>query len=126
MKNRSTKNKNKNNRKERRKEERIPAEIEVKYSTGESFVADWTTNISRGGMFIRTLNPLPPGTRVRISFSIPESQEEIKAEGIVRWKADPSDPVVIPGMGIEIINMDEKSRKNLDEFLKKILQQKKL
>lgn len=111
---------------EKRREERIPAEIEVKYSTGESFVVDWTMNISRGGMFIRTPNPLPPGSNLKIYFSIPEAEEEIFVEGIVRWKADPTDPNVLPGMGVEITYIDEKSRRILDEFVRKKLQKKYL
>lgn len=109
---------------ERRKEQRIPIEIEVKYSTGDSFVIDWTMNISRGGMFIRTPNPLPVGSVLKIQFSVPGAQENISAEGIVRWKIDPSDPNIIPGMGIEIISIDESSKNILNEFIKKNLKQK--
>ncbi|MCS7214385.1 MAG: TIGR02266 family protein [Candidatus Calescibacterium sp.] len=121
-----TQNKENIKTEEKRREERIPAEIEVKYSTGESFAVDWTMNISRGGMFIRTPNPLPPGSNLKIYFSIPETEEEIFVEGVVRWKADPTDPNVLPGMGVEITYIDEKSRRILDEFVRKKLQKKYL
>lgn len=110
---------NKDRQTERRKEQRIPVEIEVKYSTGDSFVVDWTMNISRGGMFIRTPNPLPVGSNLKIYFSVPGAQEGIYAEGIVRWRVEPSDPNVIPGMGVEITNINEDSRNILEEFIRK-------
>lgn len=107
---------------ERRKEKRVPVEIEVKYSTCESFAIDWMMNMSKGGMFIRTLNPLQPGTFLKIYFRIPGTEDEIYAEGVVRWKAEPADPTVLPGMGIEITSIDERSEKLISEYINKVLQ----
>ncbi len=105
---------------ERRGEKRIPVELEVKYSTHQGFAIDWITNISKGGMFIKTENPLPVGTQLEIKFSVPEQDEIISAEGEVRWVAPPSHgEFVVPGMGIKITKIDEKSKKFLEEFMEK-------
>ena len=43
---------------ERRREMRAPIELKVEYKRLNSFFADYTRNISRDGMFIKTLKPL--------------------------------------------------------------------
>ena len=111
---------------ERRREKRVPVDIEVQYSTEESFAVDWISNISRGGFFIKTEKPFPPGTKLKINFTLPDRQIPIKVEGVVRWKADPgSDPRIIPGMGVEITKISEKDRKYLEDFVSTVLKEEK-
>jgi len=110
------------NMEEKRKEKRVPVNIEVQYSTEQSFAVDWISNISRGGFFIKTEKPLSPGTRLKITFTLPDKQIPITVEGVVRWKADPgADPRLIPGMGVEITKISEKDRKYLDDFVSSII-----
>ena len=47
---------------ERRGAGRAPIELRVEYKRLNSFFADYTKNISRGGTFIRTERPLDVGT----------------------------------------------------------------
>jgi uncharacterized protein (TIGR02266 family) len=106
---------------ERRKEKRAVVELEVRYSSQESFAVEWITNISKGGLFIKSENPLPPGTPLKITFSVPGKDIPVQLEGVVRWSAPPSSPSVVPGMGIEIVKIDERSKKILDSFVDEIL-----
>ncbi len=112
---------------ERRREERIPVEVEVRYSSQEGFAIEWITNISKGGLFIKSENPLPPGTPLKITFSVPGKDVPIELGGVVRWSVSPSSsPSVIPGMGIQITEIDDKSRKILDAFVDEILSSRRI
>jgi uncharacterized protein (TIGR02266 family) len=111
---------------ERRKEKRAVVELEVRYSSQESFAVEWITNISKGGLFIKSENPLPPGTPLKITFSVPGKDIPVQLEGVVRWSAPPSSPSVVPGMGIEIVKIDEKSKKILDSFVDEILSSRRI
>ncbi len=112
---------------ERRREERVPVEVEVRYSSQEGFAIEWITNISKGGLFIKSENPLPPGTPLKITFSVPGKDVPIELGGVVRWSVSPSSsPSVIPGMGIQITEIDEKSKKILDAFVDEILSSRRI
>ena len=43
---------------ERRQHKRVPARILIKYGNAEQFFTDYIQNISRGGIFVPTYNPL--------------------------------------------------------------------
>ena len=67
---------------QRRQHDRV--EVNEEFETIEEFVAEYVTNISHGGVFIRSKTPLPVGTRVNLKFSIIlEDFETIEGEGEV-------------------------------------------
>ena len=58
--------------------------VNHEFKSIEEFVAEYVTNISQGGVFIRSKNPLPVGTKVNLKFSIiVEDFETIEGEGEV-------------------------------------------
>lgn len=66
---------------------------------------EYCANLSRGGAFIQTSDPLPPGRRVLVEIHLPES-EPIEAVGRVAWSktvlgtsGDPGDS----GVGVEFL-----------------------
>ena len=50
---------------------RRPIELKVEYKRLNTFFADYTKNISRGGTFIKTARPLPIGTEFLFKLFIP-------------------------------------------------------
>ena len=56
---------------ERRSDERRPIELKVEYKRLNTFFADYTKNISRGGTFIKTRRPLPVGTEFLFKLYVP-------------------------------------------------------
>jgi uncharacterized protein (TIGR02266 family) len=84
------------NESNRRNHGRIPAYLPVRISTidpetdpwtGKPFFRssrEWSTNISRGGLFVRTQEPILPGQRVLLELSLPGGQG-IEAVGRVAW-----------------------------------------
>lgn len=84
---------------ERRQHTRTPIQLEVEYKRLNSFFADYTHNIGRGGTFIKTPKPLPVGTKFVFRLTVPELDAPLDLQGVVRWRETQEDAV--RGMGIE-------------------------
>lgn len=72
-----------------------------------TFFADYTKNISKGGTFIKTERPLPVGTEFLFKLSLPKRDEPFELKGNVVWTNQPSEiqnpDVPDMGMGIRFI-----------------------
>ena len=71
-------------------------------------------NISRGGIFITSEQPLPIDSLLEIRFRLPGKQEEIRAVGVVRWITGAPDA---PGMGIQFVRIAEEDNQKVSSFL---------
>jgi type IV pilus assembly protein PilZ len=108
---------------ERRREERAPIELKVSYKRVNSFFADYTKNISRGGTFIGTERPLKMGTEFVFALEVPGLAEPLRLNGRVIWttpvenatKANPA------GMGIEFQYVDDGDRKATETIVETLL-----
>jgi type IV pilus assembly protein PilZ len=107
---------------ERRRFGRAPIELKVEYKRLNSFFADYTKNISRGGTFIGTEKPLPVGTEFVFALEIPALQKPLELRGKVIWtiseeeatKANPA------GMGIEFQYADEAERREKETAVERL------
>ncbi len=96
---------------EQRKEDRAPITLRVEYKRINTFFADYTKNISKGGTFIRTGRPLEIGTEFMFVLALPgTSQLELK--GIVKWVVTEADATEDKpeGMGIQFMFADDGQR----------------
>ena len=92
---------------ENRLHARAPIELKVDYKRLNSFFAEYTKNISKGGTFIKTKKPLPAGTRFRFSLQVPSCPEPFEVLGeVVREDARTDEP----GMAIRFVWQDEAAR----------------
>ena len=107
---------------ERRKKPRIPLRVKVEYRSVGGFVSDWTDNISEGGLFVLTENPLPVGSQVRLVFSLPGLPFLLDLRGKVRWVTAPYG--FRSGMGIEFTNLGESVRHRIQEYISRALAEK--
>ena len=112
---------------ERRGEDRAPITLRVDYKRLNTFFADYTKNISKGGTFIRTNKPLEIGTEFMFVLSLParnagtgttEDRETVQLElkGIVKWvvpEAEASEEKPA-GMGIQFVFYDDSERDAVD------------
>jgi len=82
---------------------RAPIELKVEYKRLNTFFADYTRNISRGGTFIGTDKPLKVGTEFVFALGIPHMVEPLRLRGKVIWTTDTEDATKAnpAGMGIE-------------------------
>jgi type IV pilus assembly protein PilZ len=100
---------------ERRTGPRAPIELKVEYKRLNSFFADYTKNISRGGTFIRTDRPLEIGTDFVFKLGIPSLPEPLVLTGKVQWVITPEQaaPDQEPGMGIGFVFESEAQRQRV-------------
>lgn len=109
---------------EKRTDDRAPITLKVDYKRLNTFFADYTKNISKGGTFIRTSKPLPIGTEFVFVLTLPEPSLDgagIKLElsGLVKWVVSKEDatPDSPQGMGIQFLYKTESERERVATFV---------
>src|SRR5262252_2035338 len=101
-----------------RQAQRLEHELPVAYKTVDGFITDWAINISRGGIFINTPNPLPVGTTVRLIISLPDTAFPFDLVGRVTRVNEVDNPgQQVPGMGIEFIGIDDEKRNRIQRLV---------
>jgi uncharacterized protein (TIGR02266 family) len=95
----------------RRGSPRVVLGIPVSCRFGNTIAAALTLNISKGGVAIRTMSPLPQNAKVRVRFRLPGSKDDIEAESRVAW----SDRRV--GMGLQFEKVAPADQQKVDEFV---------
>lgn len=90
---------------ERRETERAAVELPIEYERLNALLSDYTHNISRGGTFIRTEEPLALGTVISFTIMAPQLGDPIILRGAVRWvvTAEDSGAERPAGMGIAFV-----------------------
>ncbi len=86
---------------------RVAMQTQVDLSSDSNFFTGFSTNISEGGLFVATVNVLPPGTPVDVTFSLPAGAR-LTVKGEVRWTREVNDktPDVFPGVGVRFTELD--------------------
>jgi type IV pilus assembly protein PilZ len=103
---------------ELRQQTRLPIELKVDYKKLNSFFADYTKNISKGGTFIKTKKPLAIGTRFLFKLTVPQREAPFELLGEVVWsKADGDEP----GMGIRFIYNSDTQRADFEGVVEKLM-----
>src|SRR5690348_2718308 len=107
-----------------RRADRLQHELLVAYRTVDGFITDWATNISRGGIFINTRNPLAVGSTVRLIISLPDTPFPFDLTGRVTRVNEFDNPSnQVPGMGIEFVDIDEEKRARIERFVGRLRQE---
>ncbi len=107
--------------KEKREHERKPLRLELNYRHANegSFLYEESSNISKGGIFIQTSQPLAVGEDLVIRFAPPSGGDEIQVEGAVAWVNGGAD-TPNPGMGIAWSDLSEENRETIAGIVKAI------
>jgi uncharacterized protein (TIGR02266 family) len=93
----------------------------VAYRSVGSFLSDWATNISQGGLFINTRKPLPVGTAVKILVQLPGASFPFQLGGrVTRVTQFDNKANMVPGMGVEFTDVDESKRRELEAFVARL------
>ncbi len=93
--------------------------VRYKSATLDEFIEHHSHDVSRGGMFIKTPSPFPPGTLLKFEVKIADDQKVIQGVGRVVWKREalPNDKEQPGGMGVKFIKIDDPSRKTIDQLV---------
>ena len=108
---------------DQRIDDRAAISLRVDYKRLNTFFADYTKNISKGGTFIRTTKPLEIGTEFIFVLSVPSHNKQLELKGEVVWivteeTATKDNPA---GMGIKFKFVDESERSAVDDFVEKLM-----
>jgi type IV pilus assembly protein PilZ len=105
---------------ENREHARAPIELKVDYKKLNSFFADYTKNISKGGTFIKTRKTLPVGTRFLFRLAVPGRPAPFELNGdVVHATATGEEP----GMGIRFVWTDELERIEFERVVEQLMEQ---
>jgi type IV pilus assembly protein PilZ len=108
---------------DRRRESRAPIELRVEYKRLNSFFADYTKNISKGGTFIKTSKPLEIGTEFVFRLTVPRLGEDLALRGRVQWIVRPEEAQGgrEPGMGIGFVYDTEADRDRIAAVVERLM-----
>jgi molecular chaperone DnaK len=84
--------------------------VQYRFDTFEDFLAEYSVNISPGGIFIKTSKPHETGAIIYLQFSLRDGSRLIEGMGRVVHVTPPGPGVREPGIGVEFLNFDEASQ----------------
>lgn len=98
---------------EQRAFERV--KVNHEFESIDAFLSEYVSDISQGGVFIRSRSPLAVGTRVELRFTIIlDDVETIEGEGdVVRAVTEGA----VPGMGVVFTELTPRSREVIERLL---------
>ncbi|MBI5468918.1 MAG: PilZ domain-containing protein [Deltaproteobacteria bacterium] len=113
---------------------RTPVSIPVEIRAGSRSIKTTASSLSRDGIFAVTLNPLPENTVCEIFFEDPLSGKRLSTGARVLYNisinkdlsiiSSPGDPfkriVTHPGMALLFLDLPEKERERLENYIKTV------
>jgi uncharacterized protein (TIGR02266 family) len=97
---------------------RVPLQAAVDLASDSNLFTGFGTNVSEGGLFVATINVLPVGTPVDLTFTLP-GKSKLTVHGEVRWTREVNDrtPEVFPGVGVRFVNLAPATAEALKRFV---------
>lgn len=93
---------------EHRREARIPKTLRVSYSTRTGNVGVVISNLSVGGLFIKTNDPLSKDEKTDLVIFLPDKKKKLEVTGKVVWASREErvtpEGKLPPGMGVKFLN----------------------
>ena len=88
------------------------------YQDRESFIDAYTENVSEGGLFITTENPLEHGERFLLKLELPDVSEPMQIKCEVAWTRKQGEDAEHPlGMGVKFVEITEEDKQALKKYL---------
>jgi len=96
-----------------------PVRIRLRFASFDAFIDKFAPNVTRGGEFIASRNPLPIGSTFAFEIQLAGGEVALAGDGKVTWlKAfDPAAPQKPYGMGVQFLRLDNPSRELLNKIL---------
>jgi len=101
---------------DRRKDERVEIKVRVEF---EEKNCSFTKNLSKGGAFIQTPDPLELGDQFRLKLHMPDGREPIEVHCKVIWTNKyAKETLALPkGMGVKFFNLEPEAQKRIEEYI---------
>lgn len=99
---------------------RAPIEAAISLTSQHNLYAGIANDISEGGVFVATYQPLPVGSEVAIDLSFEAvGGPRLLVNGEVRWhRGDTPSGDAAPGMGLRFLDLREEARQWIAEFVR--------
>ncbi len=109
----------------RRSDVRVKARLKVRFKSVPAFISEYTHNISKGGLFIRTGKPCALRDQVEIVLVLPESAKEVSVLGEVIHVVSAEDATdeTPAGMGVQITKIKDEDVNLIESFIKKKIEE---
>jgi type IV pilus assembly protein PilZ len=112
-----------------REDDRAAVTLKVGYTRLNTFFADYTKNISKGGTFIRTEQPLELGTEFLFELTVPSNDApeapELKIDltGVVKWVVTEAEATADKpaGMGIQFVFANDEDRTRVQTVVEELM-----
>jgi uncharacterized protein (TIGR02266 family) len=97
----------------------VSLNVRYKSATVDEFIENHAHDVSRGGIYIKTGSPFPPGTLLKFEIRLASDQAVITGVGRVVWKRDTAQGTSDrpAGMGVKFIKIDEPSKTVIDRLV---------
>jgi uncharacterized protein (TIGR02266 family) len=109
---------------ERRRHDRIPVRYKISYATAEELKAHYLSNISLGGVFVETKNPLTRGARFNLTIFLPDGGKNLEVFCEVVWsfrgERVTNSGTHPPGMGLKFLNLSPEDEDRIERLLRTI------
>jgi uncharacterized protein (TIGR02266 family) len=93
---------------------RVTIEVDVGVLSESNFYAGVAADVSAGGVFVSTRDPLPVGTEVALYFTF-GAGHTLHAEGMVRWSRA-GDAHQSSGMGVAFSRLSDEDRRAIADY----------
>lgn len=104
---------------DRRRYLRRPLRVKVTEKVSGLFEHFSSTNISAGGMFLRSERAHPVESALELEFCLPGREKVISASAKVVRAVPPGNPSGYdPGMGVEFTRINPEDKKAIEEFVR--------
>lgn len=101
-----------------RTEKRCPVALRVSYKTFNEFIDEYTKNVSKRGMFIRTKRHHTINEIAELLLHVPELPDPVRIKGEIVHVELNAEREEDCGVGVKFIDIDEQSREALILFIK--------
>lgn len=101
---------------------RIPTEAPRSQSgddRAELVRGSWSGDVSLGGMYLESTDPVASGTRVTVKFTLPEFEDEVEIPAEIRWVRKPGESSAQSPwkFGIQFLDLSERQKELLEKFV---------
>lgn len=101
---------------------RVNSRLSVHYGEGRTRrLHNFSVNISTGGLFLETDQPLPVGTPMTLEFPLPGHSQPVTCKAQVAWVNEPDAPrrLSLPsGMGMQFLDLSLENLQAIRDFVK--------
>jgi uncharacterized protein (TIGR02266 family) len=96
--------------------DRFPVRLKVRFRTAQEFVDEHATNLSRGGIFIRSDDPPPINSSVEVEVFLPDGGAPVSSAGLVVHQVLPGGKIEA-GAGVQFVDASDVFRDRIDRYM---------